>query len=108
MNKQIQKQLNTLLVGRTITKVTNHLGSVVLMLDNNEEVNIIPGVRGVTEYDAQPVTIYSLGKKRKPVLQTFECPECGTTQQNAVGTNQHFCHYCANVKMVKVKKVTSK
>jgi len=65
MNKQIQKQLNTLLVGRTITKVTNNAGSVVLMLDNNEEVNIIPGVRGVTEYDAQPVMIYSLGKKRK-------------------------------------------
>ena len=65
MNKQIQKQLNTLLVGRTIIKVTNHPGSVVLMLDNNEEVNIIPGVRGVTEYDAQPVMIYALDKKRK-------------------------------------------
>lgn len=65
MNKQIQKQLNTLLIGRTITKVTNNPGSVVLMLDNNEEINIIPGVRGVTEYGVQSVTIYSLGKKRK-------------------------------------------
>lgn len=104
MNKQIQKQLNTLLVGRTITKVTNNPGSVVLMLDNNEEINIIPGVRGVTEYDAQPVTIYSLGKKRKPVWQTFECPECGITQQHADGSTKHNCHYCSDVKMVKVKK----
>tara|TARA_R110000868_G_scaffold55896_2_gene173471 strand:- start:276 stop:590 length:315 start_codon:yes stop_codon:yes gene_type:complete len=104
MNKQIQKQLNTLLVGRTITKVTNNPGSVVLMLDNNEEINIIPGTRGVTEYDAQPVTIYSLGKKRKPVLQTFECPECGITQQHADGSKKHNCHYCANVKMVKKAK----
>ena len=104
MNKQIQKQLDTLLVGRTITKVTNNAGSVVLMLDNNEEINIIPGVRGVTEYDAQPVTIYSLGKKRKPVWQTFECPECGVTQMHADGSTKHYCHYCSDVKMVKVKK----
>ena len=36
--------------------------------------------------------------------QTFECPECGITQQHADGSTKHNCHYCSDVKMVKVKK----
>lgn len=64
-----QSQLESLLLNRQIRKVkVEKTGSVELILDNNEIIFIECGIRGVTEYDSQPVVIRSLGKVKPPKL----------------------------------------
>lgn len=63
MNRE-QKEAEQLFLNKTIVKVWWQNGSLSLFTHDGDEIFVTPGIRGLTEYDGDSITFYSLRKKK--------------------------------------------